>query len=222
MSKYTAEEKLAAVKRHLENGESLQHVAEIIGISQYTFRSWCTKYEIGGPEAFTRTGYQHYTPQLKKEAVEFYLNRDVSLDETCKKFQISTRGSLRQWIMLYNGHESNASSGGRKKNMTKSRKTTLDERVSIVTDCITNKRNLKETAKHYNVSYQQVYQWVRKYKEKGIDGLVDRRGRTKPKEEMTTEEKLRAENKLLKAQLERKELENLFLKKLDEIERRRY
>ena len=106
--------------------------------------------------------------------------------------------------------------------MTKSRKTTLDERVSIVTDCITNKRNLKETAKHYNVSYQQVYQWVRKYKEKGIDGLVDRRGRTKPKEEMTTEEKLRAENKLLKAQLERKELENLFLKKLDEIERRRY
>jgi hypothetical protein len=38
---------------------------------------------------------------------------------------------------------------------------------------------------------------------------------------MTEVEKLRAENKLLKAQLERKELENIFLKKVEEIERRR-
>ena len=40
-----------------------------------------------------------------------------------------------------------------------------------------------------------------------------------PEEEMTEIERLQAENRLLKAQLERKELENLFLKKVDEIER---
>ena len=38
---------------------------------------------------------------------------------------------------------------------------------------------------------------------------------------MTEIERLQAENRLLKAQLERKELENIFLKKVDEIERRR-
>ena len=38
---------------------------------------------------------------------------------------------------------------------------------------------------------------------------------------MTEIEKLKAENRILKAQLERKELENIFLKKVDEIERRR-
>jgi hypothetical protein len=38
---------------------------------------------------------------------------------------------------------------------------------------------------------------------------------------MTDMEKLRAENRMLRAQLERKELENIFLKKVDEIERRR-
>ena len=56
---------------------------------------------------------------------------------------------------------------------------------------------------------------------KGIDGLIDRRGRSKPVEDMTEIERLQAENRILKAQLERKELENIFLKKVDEIERRR-
>ena len=44
---------------------------------------------------------------------------------------------------------------------------------------------------------------------------------TIPEEEMSEVEKLQAENRILKAKLKRKELENLFLKKLDEIERRR-
>ena len=105
--------------------------------------------------------------------------------------------------------------------MTKGRKTTLQERINIVTDVIQSGTSYAEVAEKYNVSYQQVYQWAQKYKAKGIDGLIDRRGRSKPIEEMTELEKLRAENKILKAQLERKELENIFLKKVGEIERRR-
>jgi hypothetical protein len=38
---------------------------------------------------------------------------------------------------------------------------------------------------------------------------------------MTEIERLQAENRILKARLERKELENIFLKKVEEIERRR-
>ena len=105
--------------------------------------------------------------------------------------------------------------------MTKGRKTTLKERIDIVTDCIGNGLTYADAAEKYSVSYQQVYNWVKKYKANGPDGLADKRGRTKPEEELTEVEKLKAENKLLKAQLKRKELENLFLKKLDEIERRR-
>ena len=103
----------------------------------------------------------------------------------------------------------------------KGRKTTLQERIDIVTDHIESGMSYAETAEKYDVSYQQVYQWIQKYKANGIDGLVDRRGHSKPVEEMTDMEKLRAENRMLKAQLERKELENIFLKKVDEIERRR-
>ena len=104
---------------------------------------------------------------------------------------------------------------------TKGRKTTLQERIDIVTDHMGSGMSYAETAEKYDVSYQQVYQWIQKYKANGVDGLIDRRGQTKPAEEMTEIERLQAENRILKAQLERKELENIFLKKVDEIERRR-
>ena len=80
----------------------------------------------------------------------------------------------------------------------------------------------EQTAEKYQISYQQVYQWVRKYRKDGIDGLVDRRGKRKEADKMTEDEKLRAELKLEKVKNRRLELENLFLKKLEEIERRRY
>jgi regulator of replication initiation timing len=58
---------------------------------------------------------------------------------------------------------------------------------------------------------------VRKYEERGIDGLKDGRGRTKPAEEMNEAERLRMENKILKAQLKDAEMENKLLKKLREL-----
>lgn len=71
-------------------------------------------------------------------------------------------------------------------------------------------------------TYQQIYSWVKKYETQGAEALTDKRGRTKPETEMTELEKLRAENRLLKAQNKRQEMEMAFLKKLDEIERRRF
>lgn len=57
------------------------------------------------------------------------------------------------------------------------------------------------------------------YNCKGIDGLVDKRGKNKIEDEMIELDRLRAENKLLKAQNRSQELEMAFLKKLDEIKR---
>lgn len=105
--------------------------------------------------------------------------------------------------------------------MTKGRKTTFDERVEIVQYCIAHDHNYAETATKYSVSYQQARSYTVKYETGGIDALQDRRGRTKPMEEMTELEKLRAENRILRAEKERAEMEVSFLKKLEEIERRR-
>ena len=205
--------------RHLNNGESHQSIANSIGAGKSTVREWCRNYEAFGPQAFSRNHNAHYSLPFKESCAKYYLSGKGSLNDVCRLFKIPGTAVLRQWISLYNGHELKASPGGGKI-MTKGRKTTLEERVAIVETCINGGMNYEKTAELFNVSYQQVYQWVHKYQEKGVDGLIDRRGKAKPVSEMTEVEKLRAENKLLRAQLERKELENLFLKKLEEIERR--
>ncbi|MFD2776702.1 helix-turn-helix domain-containing protein, partial [Ornithinibacillus salinisoli] len=73
----------------------------------------------------------------------------------------------------------------------------------------------------YKVTYQQVYQWVKKYETKGAEALKDNRGRTKSETELSPEEKMTLQMKRLELENERLRAENLFLKKLEEIERRR-
>lgn len=50
-----------------------------------------------------------------------------------------------------------------------------------------------------------------------MDGLVDRRGKAKPEEELTEAERLRQENRMLQAKLRDKEMEIALLKKLREL-----
>ena len=105
--------------------------------------------------------------------------------------------------------------------MTKGRKTAFDERVEIVQYCIAHDHNYAETAAKYSISYQQARNYTIKYETGGVEALRDRRGRVKPMGELSELEKLRAENKILRAEKKRAEMEVSFLKKLDEIERRR-
>ena len=44
---------------------------------------------------------------------------------------------------------------------TKGRTTTLEERIKIASFCIENGYNYQYAAKTFEVSYQQVYQWVK-------------------------------------------------------------
>lgn len=99
--------------------------------------------------------------------------------------------------------------------------TTFEERVRIVEECISTGCDYTSIAIKYECSYGQVYSWVKKYQAKGIDGLYDRRGKNKIVEELSEIEKLKIENRLLKAQTKKQQMEIDFLKKLDEIERRR-
>lgn len=223
MSKFSKEEKMNAVKRRLEGKESYASIAGSIGAGETTIKSWVLNYEAMGEDAFIRSSNRHYTLEEKNEAVRFYLEGKGSLSATCKKFKIPSAGTLRRWIKVYNDCELKASpAGGKKTVMIKGRKTTLEERIAIVENHIKSGSTYDETAQKYNVSYQQIYQWHHKYMDKGVDGLKDGRGRTRTEEEMSELEKLKAENRLLKAELENRKLENLFLKKVKEIERRRF
>ena len=105
--------------------------------------------------------------------------------------------------------------------MTKGRKTTFDERVEMVQYCIAHDHNYAETAVKYGISYQQARSYTLKCEAGGLDALQDNRGKRKPEDQLTEVERLRAELKLERAKRKQAEMEISFLKKLDEIERRR-
>ena len=168
----------------------------------------------------SRKRNKKYSKELKLQAIQEYQSGKGSLAEICRRNGISSDTRLREWIKWYNGHkEIRASRGaGMEIYMTKGRKTTQAERVEIVAFCIEHGKDYPLTIQTYGVSYNQIYSWVRKYEERGVDGLADGRGRTKPLEEMSEMERLRAENRLLRARNLDLEMENALIKKLKELE----
>ncbi len=221
-TKHDTETILNAVKDYLTGNSSKEAIAKRLGVNRYNVDQWIANYQSIGESAFLANGNQHYSKELKEQAVGDYLSGKGSLLEVCKRYKIKSTRQLRNWIKKYNGHEELKASGtGGETIMTKGRKTSFDERVEIVQYCIAHDHNYAETATKYEVSYQQARSYTVKYEADGIEALRDKRGRTKPLEEMSELEKLRAENRILRAEKERAEMEASFLKKLDEIERRR-
>ena len=160
-----------------------------------------------------------YSAELKLQAIQDYLTGKGSLRQICKQYEIRDNRQLRHWISCYNGHKDfKEHSGARGEiNMTKGRKTTQEERTQIVAFCIEHGKDYALTVETYQVSYQQIYSWVRKYEASGVEGLVDRRGKAKPEDELTEAERLRQENRMLQAKLKDKEMEIALLKKLREL-----
>ena len=168
-----------------------------------------------------RTSHKNkkYTKELKMQAVQDYLSGNGSQWSICKKYEISHHSILQSWIKWYNGHKvfREPSSAKGEIYMTKGRKTTQEERAEIVAFCIEHGKDYGLTVETYSVSYQQIYAWVRKYEEKGVEGLTDRRGKAKPDNELTEADRLRQENKILQAKIKDQEMEIALLKKLREL-----
>lgn len=105
--------------------------------------------------------------------------------------------------------------------MTKSRKTTYEERLKMAQYHELNEISIRALSELFEVSYQQAYQYVKKYEASGRYGLEDRRGRRKSDSELTEVEQLKRELEMERRKRKKMEVENAFLKKLEELERKR-
>ena len=220
--KLSVEQILAIIDEHFKSGKSSRTIAAKYRINHTTIDGWLAQYKENGIAAFIRDGRNKtYSAELKIQAVEDYLNGIGSYQTISVKYGLRSTMQLRNWVKVYNsgrGFRHKMSGGSR---MKEARSTTVEERIQIVKDCITNGEKYGETALKFNVSYQQVYQWVKKFKEKGGAGLEDRRGkRLKDQTPRTREEELEIEIAKLKHELYMTKMERDVLKKLDEIERR--
>ena len=220
--KVTVEERIEAAKVCAEGRMSQAEAARRLGVHKSTVEEWVKRYKAKGVLAFKEQEHNTvYTEELKAKAVREYLEGKGSLKEISAKYGIRGTIQLRDWIKVYNSGRdfSHKTSGGSR--MKQGRETTQEERSAIVKDCLETGSNYGETAIKYNVSYQQVYTWVKKFRELGEAGLEDRRGQKTAAQEPRTELE---ELKIKMAQLEHENymlrMERDLLKKLDELERR--
>ena len=225
MSRYSSiptEIKVKACQKYLRGEISLHQAVKQLNVDFMTMLTWVRLYQSEGTAGLlAHRRNRTYPSSLKIAAVQDHLSGQGSLNTICGKYHIRSRSQLIKWIQQYNNHEAFQSYSGGSRRMAKHRKTTQAERQEIVTYCLNHKLNYGETASKYDVAYQQVYQWVRKYKKMGDAGLEDRRGhRAGTMPSRTPEEKLRDELARLKRENHWLQMENAVLKKLEELERR--
>ena len=221
--KFSHEEKIRMLSEYLDGTYGFKEVCRRYNINRNSLKNWKRLYETFGWSGLkTGSKASHYSKEVKELAVRDYLSQTLTVPEILKKYQIRSGTQLKRWTKKYNDNEELKSSGtGGNIIMIKGRKTTFEERVEIVQYCIAHDYNYSETSVKYQVSYQQARNYTVKYESGGVEALKDNRGKRKNPNEMSELEKLSAEIKILRAEKERAEMEASFLKKLDEIERRR-
>ena len=221
-SPHTPEWQIETVKEYLSGHGSYGSIAGSHGISKAVLQSWVQKYSEQGAAGFLKgKGNAHYSKAFKTKCVQAVISGEGSVNEIVAKYNISSRSVLYSWIKRYNANKELKDYEPRRDVYMANarRKTTLAERKEITEYCIAHGKDYKGTAAHYELSYSQVYSWVSKYEENGIDALTDRRGHHKTDDEVDELERLRRENKRLKRQLEESKMLAELLKKVKEFER---
>ena len=226
--KYAFEQKVKACEDYKNGRCSASQIAHNLSMGLHgdgTVLDWIKAYEAHGPEAFLPTHHnQTYTKELKKEAVQAYLDGKGPLDSITIQYGLKANTQLKSWIKKYTCHEELRDYHPQPEvyTMASRKKTTKTERIEIVQYCIDHGRDYKGTAAKYECSYSQIFSWVRKYLSKGEDGLNDKRGIRKADNELDEMEKLKRQFRLSERRNEELQMENELLKKLQEVEGRRY
>lgn len=229
--KYPVDLKVKVCEEYLSGRKSMKEICDKYGVFYDQKRHSCSAYEWipvykkhGVYGFLPRTQSPVYTKEFKQMVVKEYLKGKGSLVELTAKYKIRSKETLRNWILMYNSDMElkDYCPKGEVYMARAKRKTTYEERIEIVKECIAQKKDYKGTAEKYDVSYKQVYSWVKKYLANGEEGLLDKRGHHKPEEELDEIERLRRENARLKRELEEKDMVAELLKKVQEFERRGY
>jgi transposase InsO family protein/transposase-like protein len=209
-------ERLFAVEDYLSGKRSAAKICSELSIHKQSLRNWVRKYQVSGEIGLSSTtNNKTYSQEIRNMAVSEYLDGNISQEQICTKYKISSYSVLQRWIKKYNSHKISKSCSNRgDRIMTNGRKTSYEERIEIVSFCIANDNDYTAATNKFKVSYQQVYTWVKKYKANGYEALLDRRGKHKKADELTESEKLSAQLKLIEAENLHLRMENDFLKKI--------
>ncbi|PEJ90965.1 IS3 family transposase [Bacillus toyonensis] len=133
MTKFTAEEKLAAVQSYLEGVGGYDAVGASMGAAASTIRTWVIQYKHNGVEAFIKS-YASYSAQFKLDVLNYMNEQGTSSDEAAAIFNISSSGLIRKWRKQFASQGTDAllsKKEGRLNMMKKTKKSTTPMKESI-------------------------------------------------------------------------------------------
>lgn len=96
MAKFTAQQKLLAVKRYLEGKEGQGSIAKSIGVSKSMLQLWIRKYQYHAESAFVRS-YTTYSLEDKLKVIRYMNEHGTSIRETTAIFNLPTHSMLLSW-----------------------------------------------------------------------------------------------------------------------------
>ena len=97
--KYNWVFKLKAVQK-VEQGHALMPLAESLGIGARELYRWIGYYNLHGIDGL-KPHKNHYTTEFKIEVIKAYHSEGLSLGQTCLRFHIPSRGTLKGWLSIY-------------------------------------------------------------------------------------------------------------------------
>src|SRR5699024_78317 len=221
--KHTTKELKQYIDLYMNEGISYRVLCEKYGLllSDASFYDKVLRYQDHGLDGIqSSTTNNHYSEEFKHAIVMQHLEEGATINGLARKYNIPSDSTLRSWLIKYTkGKDFRVYSEKSEVYTMTGKKTTHEEKINIVKDYLNNNLSYKEAAEKHNISYNNIYSWVHKYKEHGPDGLIDGRCRRKSDAIQTDEEKLKTEIAALKARNEYLETENAALKKFKEVER---
>ena len=159
-AKYSKELKLEIIKRYM-NGESPTALANEYGLSkrgEAIVHNWFQKFKALGESAFEETHTNRtYSKELKLKVIKAYQNGEGSFGYLANLYNISCDEIVRKWVLKYNdGIEIKDYDPKPEVYAMKARKTTFEERLSIVKYVLDN-NDYKGAADKFSVPYASVY-----------------------------------------------------------------
>lgn len=101
--------------------------------------------------------------------------------EVCQKYDISSVSVLSHWVKKYEKIiKKNQNPTALKRD--KSKTFTIKEKLVAINYCLENDNNYTKTIQKFDITYNQIYNWVKKFKTGGEKALIDNRGLSKAKQ----------------------------------------
>jgi transposase len=96
MAKFTADDKIQAVKCYLNGNKSSIQIAKSIGTDKQAILKWVKQFEYNGEEAFSKP-YTNYTQKFKMDVLNFMIENGTSLNDTAAIFKIPAPSTISEW-----------------------------------------------------------------------------------------------------------------------------